>query len=158
MNERLLKVGVGLTAVNTVLMLALVALALRGPPPEPVDGLGSADGPAATQDAEVQGPGTGQEAGPDEVVEAYFEVTLRRLENEATAQGLEPNEVIPGPSLIGAAIASGDLRSADAQTAMAALREGYAKVGLEFPEPPPESPPGDDGPPPEPPDKAPGVE
>jgi hypothetical protein len=155
MNERLLKVGVGLTAVNTVLMLVLVALALRGPPPEGMD-----DGPlpadvVAPPDAQPPGPASGQEAGPDEVVEAYFEVTLRRLETEVTAQGLEPAEVIPGPSLIGAAISSGDLRSADAQTAMAALREGYAKVGLEFPEPPPESPPGDDGPPP---DKAPGVE
>ena len=73
--------------------------------------------------------------GEQEVLRAYFEANTQRLKLMASKQGISVDDVLPEPSVVEAAVASGDISSEAAQPALDQLRSGYERVGQEFREP-----------------------
>ncbi|MFT5686574.1 MAG: hypothetical protein ACI8RZ_007530 [Myxococcota bacterium] len=74
-------------------------------------------------------------SGEQEVLRAYFEANMQRLELMASKQGVEVSDVLPEQAVIEAAVSSGDISSDAARPALDQLRAGYERVGLEFREP-----------------------
>ncbi|MCK6507936.1 hypothetical protein L6R53_31980, partial [Myxococcota bacterium] len=84
------------------------------------------------------GPGVGAaQAAQGQVLAVYLDSVQERLRQAAVQAGDDPATVLPAAAAVQAAVASGDPWSAASAPALDALRQGYARYGLRFPEPGP---------------------
>jgi len=93
---------------------------------------------AGAEGGAPSGPGGAAVAtagGGRQVLQLYLDTLQKRLRTAVEAQGGTPDEVLPDPALVAAAVATGDPRSDATAVVLDQLRTQYAAYGLRFTEP-----------------------
>lgn len=78
---------------------------------------------------------TTTDGGAQDILRAYFTVTISQLRAQAEAKGVDVSGTLPADAAVQAAIASGDIGSAASAAVLADLRAAHARAGLSFREP-----------------------
>jgi hypothetical protein len=109
--------------------------------PTPALPSGAAQGAAASSAAPSSGgAGTGSlasggDASSRDLLGAYFDIMVERIQQHAAKQGNGAELALPSSQEIQEAVATGDIASPQAQAIVSALRTQYEAQGLTFPEP-----------------------
>ncbi|NOY27934.1 MAG: hypothetical protein GXP62_18880, partial [Oligoflexia bacterium] len=90
---------------------------------------------AVTQDASAQ-VGSGSMETQRELLASYFDHMIRRLRRGAEDQDKDAQSLVPPADAVAAAVASGDLNSAETAIVLDDLRSSYKTLDLDFTEPP----------------------
>lgn len=101
-------------------------------PEVPVAGAAPGGGAAPRPDAPQA---TTTDGGEQDILRAYFTVTVSQVKAQADAKGVDISGALPDDAAVQAAIATGDIGSEASEAVLDALRAAHEQAGIPFREP-----------------------